>query len=266
MAGQHDPTAPGLTAADPQPGLEPGPRLERSFFAEDVLDVAPALLGTFLTVGPVTVRLTEVEAYAGESDPGSHAFRGPTPRTQVMFGRAGHLYVYFTYGMHWCANVVTGAEGSASAVLLRAGEVVAGEDVAAVRRAGIARRDWTRGPARLATTLGLVGEDCKAPEGTPPQFLVDLEAGWKDGQAALGAAIEQASKQPPPPPPTPKTDEAEQSEYDRRAAERAEERRARESLDAIGPKDGEEEAQGLADDDPAFMSEVIGTSEPAESV
>ncbi|MFC8502215.1 DNA-3-methyladenine glycosylase [Pedococcus sp. NPDC057267] len=156
MAGQHDPTAQGLTG----PGR--GPRLERSFFAEDVLDVAPALLGTFLTVGPVTVRLTEVEAYAGESDPGSHAFRGPTPRTQVMFGRAGHLYVYFTYGMHWCANVVTGTEGHASAVLLRAGEVVGGEEVAAGRRAGIARRDWTRGPARLATTLGLRGEDSGA--------------------------------------------------------------------------------------------------------
>ena len=152
MAGQHDPTAQGLTT----PG--PGPRLGRSFFAEDVLDVAPALLGSLLTVGPVTVRLTEVEAYAGESDPGSHAFRGPTPRTQVMFGRAGHLYVYFTYGMHWCANVVTGTEGHASAVLLRAGEVVGGEEVAAGRRAGIARRDWTRGPARLATTLGLRGE------------------------------------------------------------------------------------------------------------
>ena len=108
------------------------------------------------------MRLTEVEAYAGESDPGSHAFRGPTPRTQVMFGRAGHLYVYFTYGMHWCANVVTGTEGHASAVLLRAGEVVGGEEVAAGRRAGIARRDWTRGPARLATTLGLRGEDSGA--------------------------------------------------------------------------------------------------------
>ena len=162
MAGQHDPTAQGLTGAEPHAALGLGPRLERSFFAEDVLDVAPALLGTFLTVGPVTVRLTEVEAYAGESDPGSHAFRGPTPRTQVMFGRAGHLYVYFTYGMHWCANVVTGSEGHASAVLLRAGEVVAGEEVAAGRRAGIARRDWTRGPARLATTLGLRGEDSGA--------------------------------------------------------------------------------------------------------
>ncbi|GAB3446893.1 DNA-3-methyladenine glycosylase [Phycicoccus ginsengisoli] len=162
MAGQHDPTAQGLSGADAQPGLELGPRLERSFFAEDVLDVAPALLGTFFTVGPVTVRLTEVEAYAGESDPGSHAFRGPTRRTQVMFGRAGHLYVYFTYGMHWCTNVVTGPPGHASAVLLRAGEVVGGEDVAAERRPGIPRRDWTRGPARLARTLGLVGEDSGA--------------------------------------------------------------------------------------------------------
>ncbi|MDF2145887.1 DNA-3-methyladenine glycosylase [Knoellia sp. p5-6-4] len=135
-----------------------GPALPREFFREDVLDVAPALLGATITHAGVTVRLTEVEAYAGEQDPGSHAFRGPTPRTEVMFGRAGHLYVYFTYGMHWCANVVTGTEGEASAVLLRAGEVVDGHAVAAVRRAGIAQRDWARGPARLASTLGLRGE------------------------------------------------------------------------------------------------------------
>ena len=123
-----------------------------------MLDVAPALLGATITHAGVTVRLTEVEAYAGTTDPGSHAFRGPTPRTEVMFGAAGHLYVYFTYGMHWCANLVCGAEGEASAVLLRAGEVVAGDDVAGSRRPGIARRDWARGPARLATTLGLRGE------------------------------------------------------------------------------------------------------------
>ena len=143
MAGQQDPTT---------------QRLTRAFFAEDVLDVAPALLGCTVEHAGVTVRLTEVEAYAGTSDPGSHAYRGPTPRTEVMFGEAGHLYVYFTYGMHWCANVVCGPTGEASAVLLRAGEVVAGEDVAAARRAGIPRRDWARGPARLATTLGLTGE------------------------------------------------------------------------------------------------------------
>jgi DNA-3-methyladenine glycosylase len=123
--------------------------------AGDVLDVAPALLGARLTHAGVTVRLTEVEAYAGSADPGSHAFRGRTPRTEVMFGPAGRLYVYFTYGMHFCANVVTGPEGEASAVLLRAGEVVAGHEVAAARRAGVRERDWARGPARLATTLAL---------------------------------------------------------------------------------------------------------------
>ncbi len=121
----------------------------------DVLDVAPRLLGAHLTHAGVTLRLTEVEAYAGSADPGSHAFRGRTPRTEVMFGRAGLLYVYFTYGMHFCANVVTGTEGSASAVLLRAGEVVDGHAVAAERRPGVRARDLARGPARLARTLAL---------------------------------------------------------------------------------------------------------------
>ncbi len=100
-------------------------RLPRSFFARPVLEVAPELLGCTVHHAGVSVRLTEVEAYAGEVDPGSHAFRGPTPRTRVMFGPAGFLYVYFTYGHHWCANLVVGHEGSASAVLLRGGEVVA---------------------------------------------------------------------------------------------------------------------------------------------
>ena len=144
-----------------------GAPLGRRFFAEDVLDVAPALLGCTLSHAGVTVRLTEVEAYAGQVDPGSHAFRGPTPRTRVMFGVAGHLYVYFSYGMHWCTNVVCGPEGEASAVLLRAGEVVAGEDVAAARRAGIVRRDWARGPARLAATLALTGEQSGLDACTP---------------------------------------------------------------------------------------------------
>ncbi|SES49611.1 DNA-3-methyladenine glycosylase [Pedococcus cremeus] len=158
--------------------MEVGRRLTRDFFGEDVLDVAPALLGAMISHAGVTIRLTEVEAYAGEKDPGSHAFRGPTPRTQVMFGRAGHLYVYFTYGMHWCANVVTGTEGEASAVLLRAGEVVDGHEVAAERRAGIAERDWARGPARLASTLGLDGTQ------------TGLDACSPDGSAAFHAAAE----------------------------------------------------------------------------
>jgi DNA-3-methyladenine glycosylase len=94
----------------------------------------------------------------GEQDPGSHAFRGRTPRTAVMFGPAGHLYVYFTYGMHWCANVVCGPEGSASAVLVRAGEVVQGTDVARRRRPAARRDDdLARGPARLASALGIDG-------------------------------------------------------------------------------------------------------------
>ncbi len=129
--------------------------LPAAFFARDVLDVARDLLGCRVTHAGVTVRLTEVEAYAGTADPGSHAFRGRSPRTEVMFGPPGRLYVYFTYGMHWCANVVTGHEGAASAVLLRGGEVVAGHDLAAARRPGVRERDQARGPARLATTLEL---------------------------------------------------------------------------------------------------------------
>ena len=123
-----------------------------------VLEVAPALLGAHLRAGGVTVRLTEVEAYAGETDPGSHAYRGRTRRTEVMFGPAGRAYVYFTYGMHWCANVVTGPDGQASAVLLRAGEVVDGHEAAAARRPGVRERDLCRGPARLCTTLGIAGD------------------------------------------------------------------------------------------------------------
>lgn len=119
--------------------------------------VAPRLLGSLLSAGDVVLRLTEVEAYRGRDDPGSHGYRGPTPRTATMHGPAGYLYVYFTYGMHWCANVVCGADGECGAVLLRAGEVVAGEDVVAARRPGIGRRDRARGPARLTRTLAVDG-------------------------------------------------------------------------------------------------------------
>lgn len=127
-------------------------------------EIAPRFLGGILTSTVddlcVSVRITEVEAYAGEGeDPGSHAFRGRTPRNATMFGPPGHLYVYFTYGMHWCANVVTGPPGSASAVLLRAGEVVEGVVVARERRPrSRSDRDLARGPARLAAALGLTGE------------------------------------------------------------------------------------------------------------
>ncbi len=107
----------------------------------------------------MTVRLTEVEAYAGVgADPASHAHRWQTPRNALMFGPAGRLYLYFTYGLHWCANVVTGVEGEASAVLLRAGEVVDGLDLARARRPDVAERDLCRGPARLARALDLDGD------------------------------------------------------------------------------------------------------------
>lgn len=118
------------------------------------LEVAPRLLGATITHGGVTIRLTEVEAYAGAEDPGSHAFRGMTARNAVMFGPPGHLYVYFVYGMHCCANLVTGPEGDPGAVLLRAGEVVEGIDIARARR-GSTDRDLARGPARLCQALGI---------------------------------------------------------------------------------------------------------------
>jgi DNA-3-methyladenine glycosylase len=136
--------------------------MPRGFFERPVVEVAPELLGCLLEhdspEGRVVVRLTEVEAYNGAEDPGSHAFRGQTARNAVMFGRAGHVYVYFTYGMHWCMNLVCGPVGTASAVLLRAGEVVEGVDLAKARRAA-ARRDaeLARGPARLTMTLGVDG-------------------------------------------------------------------------------------------------------------
>jgi DNA-3-methyladenine glycosylase len=130
---------------------------DRAVLTGPVDQVAPRLLGAHLVAGEVTVRLTEVEAYAGEADPGSHAFRGRTPRTEVMFGPAGVAYVYFTYGMHWCLNVVTGTPGTASAVLLRAGAVVSGWPVARERRPGSTDRDLCRGPARLCKALGVDG-------------------------------------------------------------------------------------------------------------
>jgi DNA-3-methyladenine glycosylase len=125
--------------------------------AGPVADAARGLLGCRLTAGGVTVRLTEVEAYAGSGgDPASHAHRGRTPRNAVMFGPAGYAYVYFTYGMHWCLNVVTGVEGEASAVLLRAGEVVDGLAAARARRPRVNRDvDLARGPARLCAALGI---------------------------------------------------------------------------------------------------------------
>src|SRR3954468_8479176 len=138
--------------------------IPRSFYDRPVLEVARDLLGAVLVCGDVALRLTEVEAYAGGHGPASHAFRGPTPRNAVMFGPGGHAYVYFTYGMHFCMNLVCGPDGQASAVLLRAGEpappadpvaAAAFERLVAERRPGIRPADLARGPARLTKLLAI---------------------------------------------------------------------------------------------------------------
>jgi DNA-3-methyladenine glycosylase len=189
---------PGLRAADdPDLRAGDGELLPREFFGGSAVDVAPRLLGCVLAhqtaAGLVAVMLTEVEAYAGAADPASHAFHGRTARNAVMFGEPGHAYVYFTYGMHFCVNLVCLPPGEASAVLLRAGRVIEGVDLAASRRsrrpaagaesaagAGPAagggpgralsaavRRDLARGPARLCQALAidrsLDGADVCAP-------------------------------------------------------------------------------------------------------
>jgi DNA-3-methyladenine glycosylase len=134
--------------------------IARAELAVDVLDAAVRLLGCTVEAdtpeGIVAVRLVEVEAYRGADDPASHSFRGPTARNAVMFGPAGHLYVYFVYGMHFCANVTCLADGEAGAVLLRAGEVTSDPAVAFARRPTARRAaELARGPARLAALLGL---------------------------------------------------------------------------------------------------------------
>ena len=140
--------------------VEPGEPGLRKLLSRPAAEVAPDLLGWRLShttaEGTVTVELTEVEAYMGEDDPASHAYRGPTPRNLVMFGKAGHLYTYLSYGMHWCCNVVTGVDGHASAVLLRAGRVVEGQDLARARRGErVKEHGLARGPGCLGQALGL---------------------------------------------------------------------------------------------------------------
>ena len=118
-------------------------------------DVAPRLLGAVVRFGPVAVRLTEVEAYAGTDDPAAHAFGGPRPRTRDLFAGPGTLYCYLSHGLHICANIVCGEVGGGSAVLLRAGEVVDGLDLARMRRPHVADRALARGPGNLGRALGL---------------------------------------------------------------------------------------------------------------
>ncbi len=168
-------------AGPPETGLEQARPLPRRFFRRDSREVAPELLNKLLIRGVRAGRIVEVEAYAGAEDPGSHAYRGRTERTATMFGPPGHLYVYFTYGMHWCANAVCGEEGTPSAVLIRALAPVSGlERMRAVRPAARRDRDLCSGPAKLCQALGITGDDdgcCVvtgdrgiliADDGTPP--------------------------------------------------------------------------------------------------
>lgn len=139
-------------------------RLTREFFARDPVVVARALIGTVMVVAhrdePLRAHITETEAYAGARDPASHAFRGPTPRTQIMFGPAGFVYVYKSYGIHWCMNIVTGPPGVASAVLLRGALALEGDSPLAIMN----------GPGLLTRTLEITGGDngvdvCQEPPG-----------------------------------------------------------------------------------------------------
>lgn len=134
--------------------------MPRSELTGSAVDVAPRLLNALLAVEGRVGRVVEVEAYAGEADPASHAYRGPSARNATMFGRPGLLYVYRSYGMHWCANVVAGTDGVAEAVLLRAVEPVDGIEEMRSARAGVRREvDLTNGPGKLCAALGITGDD-----------------------------------------------------------------------------------------------------------
>lgn len=171
---------------------------DRRLLERPALEVAPLLLGAVLTRAGVSLRITEVEAYLGNgTDPGSHAFRGRTPRNASMFGPAGHLYAYFSYGMHVCANVVCSPEGEASAVLLRGGEIVSGAAEARHRRpTAKADRDLARGPARLTLALGISltenGADlAEAPFGlTLPERPAEHLTGPRTGVGGAGGGAE----------------------------------------------------------------------------
>ncbi|MFJ2825310.1 DNA-3-methyladenine glycosylase [Streptomyces toxytricini] len=178
--------------------------LPRSFFDRPVLTVAPDLLGRILVrrteEGPIELRITEVEAYAGESDPGSHAYRGRTERNASMFGPPGHAYVYFIYGMWFSLNLVCGPKDHASGVLVRAGEITVGAELARKRRLSAKNdKELAKGPARLATALAvdrsLDGTDLCAGPDSPLSLLTGASVashqvgnGPRTGVGGAGAA------------------------------------------------------------------------------
>ena len=162
-------------------GLTDGPTWDAAALQRPASAVAPELLGSMVVSGAsndpagcVVLRIVEVEAYGGGDDPASHAYRGPGRRNATMFGPPGRAYVYFTYGMHWCLNVVCAPAGTPSAVLLRAGVVQAGGQVVATRRSGVRPLDWARGPARLTRALGVDGslDGCNLTDPAAPLRLL----------------------------------------------------------------------------------------------
>jgi DNA-3-methyladenine glycosylase len=148
-----------MTIRDDHSRRKGGLNMDRSFLEQDTLAAAERLIGCYLVrrtdQGVIRVQITETEAYKGTEDPASHAFRGMTPRNRAMFGEVGRLYVYFTYGMHYCMNVVAHPPGAAGAVLLRAARPVEGLDLIRANRPGVPDRLLLNGPAKLTQALNI---------------------------------------------------------------------------------------------------------------